>query len=42
VRDIIACPRQHENVNDPHIQQRLLDERNGTVALTFDFRTWPE
>jgi hypothetical protein len=26
-------------VNDPTIQQRLLDERKGTVALTFDFRT---
>ena len=25
-------------VNDPRIQQRLLDERRGTVALTFDFR----
>jgi outer membrane translocation and assembly module TamA len=26
------------NVNDPRVQQRLLDERRGTVALTFDFR----
>lgn len=26
------------DVNDPRIQQRLLDERRGTVALTFDFR----
>lgn len=27
------------DVNDPRIQQRSLDERNGTVAVTFDFRT---
>jgi len=26
------------DVNDPRIQQCLLDERRGTVALTFDFR----
>ena len=26
------------DVNDPRIQQRSLDERDGTVALTFDFR----
>jgi outer membrane protein insertion porin family len=26
------------DVNDPRVQQRLLDERRGTVALTFDFR----
>jgi outer membrane protein assembly factor BamA len=30
------------DVNDPRIQQRTLDEPNGTVALTFDFRKWPE
>jgi outer membrane protein assembly factor BamA len=30
------------DVNDPRIQQRLLDERNGTVALTFDFRSRTE
>jgi hypothetical protein len=27
------------DVNDPRTQQRSLDERNGTVALTFDFRS---
>jgi outer membrane protein insertion porin family len=27
------------NVNDPRIQQRLLDEQKGTVALSFDFRS---
>ncbi len=26
------------DVNDPRIRQRVLDERRGTVALTFDFR----
>jgi outer membrane protein insertion porin family len=26
------------DVNDPDVQRRRLDERNGTVALTFDFR----
>jgi hypothetical protein len=26
------------DVSDPNIQSRLLDERNGTVALTFDFQ----
>jgi Surface antigen variable number repeat len=30
------------DVNDPRIQLRSLDERNGTVALTFDFRTRTE
>jgi outer membrane protein assembly factor BamA len=30
------------DVNNPRIQQRLLDERNGTVALTFDFRSRTE
>ncbi|MGH9504535.1 MAG: POTRA domain-containing protein [Terriglobales bacterium] len=30
------------DVNDPTILHRLLDERNGTVALTFDFRSKPE
>lgn len=29
------------DVDDPNIQHRLLDERNGTVALTFDFRSCP-
>jgi outer membrane protein assembly factor BamA len=29
------------DVNDPNIQHRLLDERNATVALTFDFRSCP-
>ncbi len=29
-------------VNDPKVQPRVLDERNGTVALTFDFRTRTE
>ena len=27
------------DVNDPNIQHRLLNERDGTVALTFDFRS---
>ena len=27
------------DVNDPNIQQRLLNEREGTAALTFDFRS---
>jgi hypothetical protein len=27
--------------DDPRIQQRALDERSGTVALTFDFRQCP-
>jgi hypothetical protein len=30
------------DVNDPNVQQRVLDERNGTVALTFDFRSGTE
>ena len=30
------------DVYDPRIQRRLLDERSGTVALIFDFRSWPE
>jgi hypothetical protein len=30
------------DVNDPNVQRRLLDERNGTVALTFDFRNCPD
>lgn len=30
------------DANDPNIQRRLLDERNGTVALTFDFRRCPD
>jgi outer membrane protein insertion porin family len=29
-------------VNDPKIQHRLIDEHNGTVALTLDFRSKPE
>jgi hypothetical protein len=30
------------DVNDPRLQQRSLDERNGTVAITFDFRSRTE
>ena len=30
------------DVNDPRIQQRSLDERNGTVALVLDFRSRTE
>ena len=30
------------DVNDPNIQHRLLNERDGTVALTFDFRSCPD
>ncbi len=30
------------DVSDPNVQRRLLDERNGTVALTFDFRNCPD
>ena len=30
------------DVNDPRIQERFLDERNGMVALTFDFRSRTE
>jgi outer membrane protein insertion porin family len=30
------------DVNDPRIQQRSLNERNGTVALSFDFRSRTE
>jgi len=30
------------DVNDPNIQHRLLNERDGTVALTFDFRSRPD
>ena len=26
------------DVNDPRMRQRSLDEQNGTVELTFDFR----
>ena len=40
VRFVDAFLRRHlpgTDVNDPRIQQRFLDERNGTVALTFDF-----
>jgi outer membrane protein insertion porin family len=42
VRLIDLFLRKHlpgANVNDPKILQRSLDERNGTVALTFDFRS---
>lgn len=45
VRLIDEFLRRHlpgAEVNDPTIQHRLLDERNGTVALTFDFRSRPE
>ena len=41
VRLINLFLRKHlpdADVNDPKVQQRVLDERNGTVALTFDFR----
>jgi outer membrane protein insertion porin family len=30
------------DVNDPNIQHRLLNERDGTVALTFDLRNCPD
>jgi outer membrane protein assembly factor BamA len=30
------------DLNDPNIQHRLLNERDGTVALTFDFRSRPD
>jgi outer membrane protein insertion porin family len=30
------------DVNDPNIQHRLLNERDGTVALTFEFRSCPD
>jgi len=30
------------DVNNPKVQQRVLDERNGTVALTFDFSSRTE
>jgi outer membrane protein insertion porin family len=30
------------DVNDPNIQHRSLNERDGTVALTFDFRSRPD
>jgi outer membrane protein insertion porin family len=37
--DLFLRKHLHDiDVNDPRIQQRLLDERRGTVALTFDFR----
>ena len=45
VRLIDLFLRKHlpgADVNDPRIQQRSLDERNGTVALTFDFRSRTE
>ena len=45
VRLIDLFLRKHlpgADVNDPRIQQRSLDERNGTVALTFDFRNRTE
>ena len=44
VRLVETFLRQHlpgANVNDPNIQGRFLDERKGTVALTFDFRSCP-
>jgi Surface antigen variable number repeat len=36
--------RKHVPVADvnPNVQRRVLDERNGTVALTFDFRNCPD
>jgi outer membrane protein assembly factor BamA len=45
VRLIELFLRKHlpgADVNDPNIQHRQLDERNGTVALTFDFRSCPD
>jgi outer membrane protein assembly factor BamA len=45
VRLIELFLRKHlpgADVNDPNVQRRLLDERNGTVALTFDFRRCPD
>lgn len=45
VRLIELFLRKHlpgADVNDPNIQRRRLDERNGTVALTFDFRSCPD
>lgn len=45
VRLIELFLRKHlprADVNDPNIQSRRLDERNGTVAITFDFRVCPD
>jgi outer membrane translocation and assembly module TamA len=45
VRLVDSFLRRHlpgTDVYDPRIQQRLLDERNGTVALTFDFSRGPK
>ena len=45
VRLVESFLRKHRpgaNVNDPNIQRRLLNERDGTVALTFDFRNHPD
>jgi len=45
VRLIELFLRKHlpgADVNDPNIQRRQFDERNGTVALTFDFRSCPD
>ena len=45
VRPIDLFLRKHlpgGNANDPRIQQRSQDERNGAVALTFDFRSRTE
>jgi outer membrane protein assembly factor BamA len=45
VRLIELFLRKHlprADVNDPNIQRRRLDERNGTVAVTFDFRVCPD
>jgi len=45
VRLVDLCLRKHlpgADLNDPKVQQRVLDERNGTVALTFDFRSRTE
>ena len=45
VRLVNSFLRKHlpsADVNDPRIQPRSLDERNGTVALTFDFRSRTE
>ena len=39
VNEFIRKHLRGVDVNDWKVQQRVLDERNGTVALTFDFRS---
>jgi outer membrane protein insertion porin family len=44
VRLVESFLRKHlpeADANNPNIQRRVLNERDGTVALTFDFRTRP-